>query len=201
MGALSGGLGSDSPAGRGRMLRGSWGSTGRRRLRRWRWPRIGHRSTRVRRWRPHLRRSSRWCVSCRRRRRTCDHGDRRASRLDRVGQVQAVLQVVQNPARAPPRMHPAELQDPGLDLARHLVRARRRPARPRRQPRQTLIPVTPQLGMHAPPPLIGNLAHRPALGQHREHCPVLLLLHAQLLQHESSVKKHPKPPSASTGAM
>jgi hypothetical protein len=96
-------------------------------------------------------------------------------------------------------MHPAQLQDPGLDDPAELMRTRRRPTRPRRQPGQAPVFVAPQPGMHrlaGHAPLLGHLAHRPSVGQHREYRLVLLLLHAQLLQHESSVKKQPKPPSS-----
>ena len=63
------------------------------------------------------------------------------------------------------------------------------------QTRRALVPVAAQPGVHAlaayPVPF-GDLGHRNP-GQHFQHGPVSLLGHAQLPQHERSVKHQAEP--------
>jgi hypothetical protein len=124
--------------------------------------------------------------------------DRRARR-HRPTRTRGALKFIQDPPRTPPRMRPTHLQDPGLDLTRHLVRTRGRTSRPGLQPSQprVLIPTQPRMDrLPRDTPPLRDLRDRPAIGEHRHHRLILLLLHAQLHEHEPSVKNQPKPLSS-----
>ena len=92
-------------------------------------------------------------------------------------------------------MRPAQLADHRLQLRRDLPRMGMHLMAAIRQARRALDPVADQPGMHAlaaHPVPIGHLGHRNP-GQHFQHRPVSLLGHAQLPQHERSVKHQTEP--------
>jgi len=96
------------------------------------------------------------------------------------------FQLPQDPRRTPPRMLPPHRHDPRLDLRGHLMRARRRPRRPVRQPAQALLGIPAQPPVHRLPhhPVpASHLRDRDALLEHLQHRPVPLLHRTQLHQH------------------
>ena len=108
----------------------------------------------------------------------------------------AAHQLMHDPLRTPPRMRPAQLTHPRLQLCRRPVRARPRPARPIRQPRQARRAIAPDPRMHRlarHADLARDLAHRGAV-QHRHHRPVPLLDDRQRHQSQS------RPPAQSAQA-
>ena len=96
------------------------------------------------------------------------------------------LQLPADPRRPPPRMIPPHAHDPRLHRGGHLMRARRRPRRPVRQPAQAARRIAGQPLMHRLPRhtmAAGHLGNRQALLQDLQHRPVPLLHHTQLHQH------------------
>src|SRR5581483_9293092 len=97
------------------------------------------------------------------------------------------FQLPDDPRRPPPRMISPELDHPRLHHRAHLMRARRRPRGPVRQPRQpTLIgipgqPLVHRLPRHTTP--ARHLRDADAFFQDLQHRPVPLLHHTQLHQH------------------
>jgi len=107
----------------------------------------------------------------------------------------AAAHLEHQPLRPPLAVRPAQLADRRLQLGRDLPRMSMDLVAAVFQARRSFVPVAHQPGMHAltayPVP-IGDLGHRNP-GQHFQHGPVSLLSHAQLPQHERSVKHQAEP--------
>ena len=109
--------------------------------------------------------------------------------------VAAAAHLEHQPFRTPLAMRPAQLAHRRLQLRRDLPRMGMDLMAAVFQARRPLVPVPAQPGMHAltaHPVPIGDLGHRNP-GQHFQHGPVSLLGHAQLPQHERSVKHQAEP--------
>ena len=120
----------------------------------------------------------------------------RRARRHRLRRRRRAHQLVHDPLRTPPRMRPPQLTHPRLQLRRGLTRARPRPPRTIRQPRQPrlAIPRHPRMHRLARHTDLGrDLAHRGAV-QHRHHRPVPLLDNRQRHQRQS------RPPAQSAKA-
>ena len=90
------------------------------------------------------------------------------------------------PSGSPTGMLSAELADLGLDLGRHMMRARRRSMRPIRQLADAAILITTDPSVHAlarHPEPSGDLSHRLAIAQHGHHCLVSLFHDAVRNEH------------------
>ena len=117
--------------------------------------------------------------------------DRRACN----GAISAAVHLEHQPPRAPRRVRPPQFTDRFFDLGGDAPGMITDPMAAVLQPRDALLPVAHQPGVHAlaaDPIPFGDLGHRNTDAD-LQHGPVSLLDHAQLPQHERSVKHQTEP--------